>query len=319
MTRSRLTGGSAGHGQPSSCVRRQSDRNNLTEKDYEALEYTSWSKPLYIIGDQDSESISQEGLIRRDQLIIGVAHAQQTTNKKTGTKAKRFVALGRRVMEILDSLRFTIWIGGATRGQAAIMRRLKNPGPESWEKILKSIMDNLAPERDDDEETGGGTDFEESNHSELQPDVMIIKKIGDLRAWANTDTAVDNAKAAAATALAARLKRTNEALAGANGFDLDDDPENDGRSATAQRERRRRLSTSQTFAQGFADVGAAELLEAQRQTDMAAKELELKERELKLRERAQAAQLQMQEAMLRRVGWTPESAAKAAAQSPRFA
>ena len=42
-------------------------------------------------------------------------------------------------------------------------------------------MHNLAPERDEDEETGGGTDFKESNHDELQADIMIVKKIGDLR------------------------------------------------------------------------------------------------------------------------------------------
>ena len=124
-------------------MRRQSDRNILTEKDYEALEYSSWSKPLYIISGGDSESVSQEALVRRDHLIIGVAHAQQTTNKKTGTKAKRFTALGRRVTEILDSLRFTVWIGGATRGQAAIMRRLKKPGAgELGKEVEKGSQSN---------------------------------------------------------------------------------------------------------------------------------------------------------------------------------
>lgn len=145
------------HGPPSLCVRRSSDTHPLTEKDFANLDCSTWSKPMYII-DRDTESITPDGLVRCDYLIVGVAHAVQSTNKAAGgTKAQRFTAFGKRVTSILTSLRFAIWAGGATRGQSATRRKMKNPGPESWEKILLAVMDNLAPERDDDEETGGGT------------------------------------------------------------------------------------------------------------------------------------------------------------------
>ena len=105
----------AGHGTPSNCVARRAyaETSRLTAEDYGKLKATSWQSSVYIIKDNYSvESITMDGLIRVDQLIISVAHALQPTNKAAGgTKASRYSAVGDRVIEILDSLRFTLWCG----------------------------------------------------------------------------------------------------------------------------------------------------------------------------------------------------------------
>jgi hypothetical protein len=100
--------------------------SRFTEKDYEKLEFSSWQTALYTIKGP-TPSITADGLVRADHLIVAVAHALQPTNKAAGgTKASRYVAVGQRVTAILASLRFTIWAGGATRGQSATQRRMKN-------------------------------------------------------------------------------------------------------------------------------------------------------------------------------------------------
>jgi hypothetical protein len=299
------------HGPPSFCTPAPS-ANDVSADEYSKLDESSWQKGFYQIND-DRASITNMGLVRLDHLVIGVAHAVQPNNKNiAGTKMSRYEAVGQRVTGILKDLRYTAFVGGATRGKTAVRKKLGNPSGSSWESIVWAIANNLCPVRDPEEETGGGTDnTDTTNHSELQPDKMIEKMIGDLRAWSIAPT--KEAKDGKATDLQERLKRVQDGVQGGDGFgDYDDSDDEEAK----MKKKRRTSGNVSNFSGGIADMGAAELIEAQLKRDSADADRSLREREIALREKALSGQLRMQEAMLQAFLRGPAAAAAAANHQP---
>lgn len=232
---------------------------SLSGQMYSALDSQRWEKKFISI----NTSVVSDGLISMEHFILAVAHRFKPDDTAHGAKqSDRYDKFSMELASALESICYVVKCTTKTRPVTTTYKRMK----VSFSKDKLDNLINKYTTMGEEEETGGGQDFEEEgDHEERGADRVASRMAEDLKSWREKKRD-STSESAAKAALQKRLETAQNALtAGTSGnpLGLDEVSPESTRTNKNDKPREPRQTPASLNATAAAAAAQAELIEAQ--------------------------------------------------------